>query len=212
MPRRCSLLGVVLALGGLLLVANGGWIWAKAQLAQLLLQHSWSLMQQHGVERKPWPWADTHAVARLRVPDLGVDQLVLAGDSGRTLAFGPGLSRASALPDAGELTLISGHRDTHFRFLNQIEPGMAVELDTAKGRWRFRISARQVVDVTAGPVRISGDRTGLLLVTCYPFDTLEPGGPLRLLVWAEPEAAAVARLQDQPSISPPPTDAAAVWI
>ena len=28
---------------------------------------------------KPWPWADTWPVARLVVPSLGIDQIVLEG-------------------------------------------------------------------------------------------------------------------------------------
>ncbi len=43
-----------------------------------------------GAPVKPWPWADTHPVARLIAPAQDADVLVLAGASGRTLAFGPG--------------------------------------------------------------------------------------------------------------------------
>ncbi|WP_210395905.1 class GN sortase [Motiliproteus sediminis] len=202
MLKRVPLLGVALGLAGLMLLTNGGWIWAKAQLAQLLLQRSWSAMQQQGRELKPWPWADTHALARLRLPALGVDQLVLDGDSGRTLAFGPGLNSNSGLPGSSRLTLISGHRDTHFRFLSRIESGMEIEVETLQGRWRYRIEARQVINIDEGAVSVSDNRPGLLLVTCYPFDTLEPGGPLRLLVWAEPAEQALAHTND-PALSAP---------
>lgn len=82
---------------GLLLLALGGWqmgsaayLHAKAWLAQVLLAEAWAATLADGTPHKPWPWADTAPVARLQVPALGVDQIVLAGVSGRSLAFGPG--------------------------------------------------------------------------------------------------------------------------
>ena len=37
--------------------------------------------------------------------------------------------------------------------------------------------------------RLGGGGERLLLVTCYPFDALVPGGPLRYVVVADPEPA-----------------------
>jgi hypothetical protein len=47
---------------------------------------------------KPWPWADTWPIARLSAPRHGVDLFVLAGATGRTLAFGPGHVDGTARP------------------------------------------------------------------------------------------------------------------
>ncbi len=68
------LLGIAAWHGG-----RAAWIEAKAQLAQRLMLRAWSSSQGGGGDARPWPWADTHPVARLTVPRLGVDQLVLAG-------------------------------------------------------------------------------------------------------------------------------------
>jgi sortase A len=40
---------------------------------------------------KPWPWADTWPVARIAVPRLSVQAVVLAESSGQALAFAGGL-------------------------------------------------------------------------------------------------------------------------
>ncbi len=40
----------------------------------------------------------------------------------------------------------------------------------------------------------TGQRPRLILVTCYPFDALVPGGPLRYLVFAEEADGALPRL------------------
>ncbi|MEH6471034.1 MAG: class GN sortase [Halopseudomonas sp.] len=181
---------LVLIISGGWQLGSGSWIWAKARLAQWLLESSWSemLQQQDHHSIKPWPWADTHATARLEVPALNVSMIVLQGDSGRTLAFGPGHSSDSAAPGEPGTTVISGHRDTHFAFLQQLKPGIGLQLQTLQGEWRYRVLETQVVDSRNGGVSVPDDQHGLLLVTCYPFEALEPGGPLRYLVWAEPDS------------------------
>ncbi|RDE18246.1 class GN sortase [Motiliproteus coralliicola] len=184
--NRWGLIALLLAGGWQL--GSGGWIWAKAWLAQQLLDHSWTSMRYdpNAQPIKPWPWADTHARGRLQIPSLQVDQIVLDGDSGRTLAFGPGLSHAGR--DIGEpgVTLISGHRDTHFDFMPQLRESMVIRLQSRTGERRYRVSERRVVDSRDGGISLDPDQDGLLLVTCYPFENWQPGGPLRFLVWAEP--------------------------
>ena len=73
---------------GGLLVSNGAYMWAKAQLAQVLIAHAWqssvqaaetnSLLpntnqtfkeqsfKEKSFKTKPWPWADTYPVAKIQ--------------------------------------------------------------------------------------------------------------------------------------------------
>jgi len=89
--RGLSGVGIaVLLLLGVWQAGHGAWIHAKAQLAQYLLQRAWTRTLEGERDARPWPWADTWPVARLRVPAHGVDLIVLDGVSGRTLAFAPG--------------------------------------------------------------------------------------------------------------------------
>ncbi|MGD8582011.1 MAG: class GN sortase, partial [Gammaproteobacteria bacterium] len=74
-----------------------GWIHTKAIAAQVLLERAWQQTLTDNKHHKPWSWADTWPVAELIVPDLAIEQIVLAGDSGAILAFGPGHSSASAM-------------------------------------------------------------------------------------------------------------------
>ena len=187
--RRAPL---ALAAGAVLLVL-GGWqlgsagaIHAKARLAQVLLGQAWAATLEGAGPQRPWPWADTWPVARLRVPALGIDQIVLAGASGRTLAFGPGHLDGTAAPGAPGHSVVSGHRDTHFRFLQDLAPGMEILVQRPDGRWRsYRAGDGQVIDAHNARFEVAGDRPALTLVTCWPFDALEAGGPLRYLVFAE---------------------------
>jgi sortase A len=164
---------------------RAAWIEAKAQLAQALIRRAWRQSSAGAGDARPWPWADTHPVARLIVPGRGVDTFVLSGASGRTLAFGPGHLDGTPRPGARGNAVISGHRDTHFAFLRRLERGDLVVVEGRDGRrHRYVVSSTRVVDRRdLGVVADAGD-TRLTLVTCYPFDAIRPRGPLRYVVVA----------------------------
>jgi sortase A len=116
-PSSLATLVACLFAVGLWQVGEGSWIYAKARLAQLLLERAWTRTLAGETQVRPWPWADTWPVARLTVPAKSIDLVVLNGAYGRTLAFGPGYAESSAWPGSAGTTIVTGHRDTHFRFL-----------------------------------------------------------------------------------------------
>lgn len=158
---------------------------AKARLGQYLLHRAWTDARTHGVPVKPWPWADTHPVARLTVPGRDVDLLVLSGANGRTLAWGPGHAERSALPGGIGNTVITAHRDTHFAFLRDVAAGDAIVVESAAGvTRRYRVQRTLIADHRALALPDDGARATLSLVTCYPFDGVDPRTPLRYAVIA----------------------------
>ncbi len=173
-------------LSGITQLCQGCWILAKAEVAQVLLETAWARTLKGEKEVKPWPWADTWPVSRLDVPRLGISRFVLAGASGSSLAFGPGhLFGTPAAGDQGN-SVIAGHRDTHFAFLQELEEGDVLEIENAQGqRIRFIIHSSRVVQADAVDALTQGDETRLTLVTCYPFGDLAPGGNLRYLLVAD---------------------------
>ena len=179
---------------GLILLAVGfgaaaGRIYLKAWLAQRLLHRAWAATQAEGGPVKPWPWADTWPIARLSMPGRGVDLIVLADASGRSMAFGPGLVAGTAPPGAVGNTVLSGHRDTQFRFLKDLRPGERMRLEAADGSQRdYAVIETLIVDAHAVEILWDTGDAQLTLVTCYPFDAIVPGGPLRYVVRASPRA------------------------
>jgi len=182
-----TLLAYTLVLVGLWQTSSGVWIYVKAQLAQVLLQRAWAGTLARQQDVKPWPWADTWPIDRLIVPRLGIDQIVLEGAYGRTLAFGP--AHVESRSDAREGTVIlTGHRDTHFAFLEHFQTGERFVLQSSNGHIRsYRVGDHRIVDSRSGRILLDREHPGLVLVTCYPFHTAIPGGPLRLVVTAEAE-------------------------
>ena len=163
-----------------------GWIYLKSELAQKLLDSAWQQTLVTQLPVKAWPWADTWPIARLQMADKNIDWLVMAGAHGEALAFGPGHISASAKPGYGGSTIIAGHRDTHFSFLQTLALGELLQLVNDRGeRQSFAITAIDIVDSAKARLKANNERPQLLLVTCYPFDAVSSGGSLRYVVSAE---------------------------
>jgi sortase A len=181
--RSVKRLNITVGIFGLLLMMVGLWVPAKAVLAQVLIERAWqqSLGQTEVV--KPWPWMDTWPVARLQVPEHDVSLLAMHGLSGQALAFGPGLQTSVGGSDSTRTHLIAGHNDTHFRFVQDLQPGDMIQLDLPNQNHTYRVDAVAVLDVRDGAVRVA-EQDQLLLVTCYPFNVTSTNGPLRYVVTA----------------------------
>lgn len=165
----------------ILLLSRALWIPLKAELAQWLIEQSWQDTLEGRPPSPPWPWADTRPVAVLAVPAHGIRQLVLEGNSGRNLAFGPVFTDGTI---SASDWVISGHRDTHFSFLAAVEKGDLIQVTTRKTSYWFEVGEIDVVDSRFEELLIEPGIQRISLVTCYPFDSLQAGGPLRYVVTA----------------------------
>lgn len=171
----------VLAAVGTWQIGKSGLILAKAWLAPILIERAWTRAEagETGDQLKPWPWADTVPVARLRFPSLNSDRIALSGATGRAMAFGPTLSLGSPLP------AFFGHRDTHFRVLGDLAVGDPVIWEHADGRHqRYQVLETAIMDKDNIRVPAVENDEMIALVTCWPFDAVEAGGPLRYVVLA----------------------------
>ncbi|MBA4740993.1 MAG: class GN sortase [Burkholderiales bacterium] len=164
---------------------EGGYIHAKAWLAQQLIHNAWLESKNNSKTQRPWPGADTHPIARLTAKDGKVDLVVLSGTSGRTLAFGPGHMDGTVPPGKFGNVVLSGHRDTHFDFLKHLNLGDQISLETRSGstKW-YEVINTEVVHQNDIQVALDAGDDRLTLITCYPFDAVVPGGPMRYAVVA----------------------------
>jgi sortase A len=169
---------------GIACIAAACWIHVKAFAAQVLINAAWNRTQRGVQNARPWPWADTVPVARMTFRDQKA-LVVLEGSNGRNLAFAPSHDAASVLPGEPGNSVISAHRDTHFRQLERARVGDRIRVERADGRtFVFAVSETRVVDSRATRIALDGDAPRLTLVTCFPFDAIRPGGPLRFIVTA----------------------------
>jgi sortase A len=183
--RRLALVVVILACAGSWQVAEAGWIHAKAFVAQSLIASAWRDAMSGRTPRRPWPWADMRPVARLTVPSRHIDLVILDNASNRALAFGPAHVSGTAAPGAAGNTVIVAHRDTHFAFLRSLQADDEIDVETARGAARYRVREVAVIDKSDTRVLDAADSPQLTLITCYPFDAIRPGTPLRYVVIAD---------------------------
>jgi len=161
-------------------------IYVKATLAQYLIASAWSESQTTGQTIRPWTWADTYPVLKLAFKN-GESQFVLKGLSGQALAFGPAHLNASALPGQNKEITIAAHRDTHFSDLKDTLLNDTFTLETIdKNIFTYQVVATRIIDTRKEKLIIDNQQEVLRLITCYPFDAISPGGPLRYEVIAIP--------------------------
>lgn len=172
------------ALIGLAFLFNGGYLQAKAWLAQYLIESAWQkALHSPNAKVRPWFYADSYVTAQLTWPSHKQVLTILAGASGRNLAFAPGHFLPSGELGSRRGVLIAGHNDTHFAFLNDVKVGERFSVQLQNGQLdQYQVSDIAIVhqsedDFLAYP--------GLYLLTCYPFNSLTSDTELRLLVSAK---------------------------
>ena len=181
-----KLLTTVPMIIGMILIFQGGYMDVKAKVSQILISTSWANRIAGERPIKPWWWADTRAIAKMEVPRLQQALYIMEDDSGESLAFGPGHMPASAKPSANGHVIIARHRDSHFEFLKDIQIGDVVSTENSNSiKKEYRVKQIEIIDTRDQEIDVH-EFDYLTLITCYPFENFIPGGPLRLIVHAEP--------------------------
>lgn len=177
-----AILPIGLMVVGIWWTGQSAYLWGKATLAQYLIRAAWQQGAESGDNAPPWPWADTWPVAELVIGRKGL--MVLAGASGRVLAFGPGWLMSSVRPGEQGNSVIFGHRDTHFDVLERVRPGDVFRLHTQQTRERYEVLHTDIVHMHDTRYLEEEQERMLTIVTCYPFDKLNPDTPWRFVVRA----------------------------
>jgi sortase A len=121
------------------------------------------------VQRKP---LKGDAIARIRIPAIGLDDYVVEGTDTGSLRKGPGHYPETPLPGDPGTTAIAGHRTTYgapFREIDKLKRGDRIVLDMPDGRFIYRVTRTKIVDDSDLSVL---DRVGykqLVLSACHPL-------------------------------------------
>lgn len=127
------------------------------------------------------------AVARLRVPRLDLDEIVVNGTDTASLKRGPGRYLGSKMPGEGHLVYIAGHRTTYgapFSRLDRLRKGDRVFVDLPYGTFEYAITGKRIVVASKTSELKSRGFEQLALQACEPrfFATH------RLIAYAKPVA------------------------
>lgn len=212
--RTLRLLTVLILLAGTCLTARAAYMDAKARFAGFLIRRAWAHTATSGEPRAPWPWADTHPIARLQIPRLGYDEIVLDAATPRSLNFGPALVLSAAPIGQPGNVVLAGHRTSWFRPLENIAQGDTMQISWFDSRRNalfqrtYSVDLIQVVEPKNLALLGPTPADALTLITCYPFGS-SPHSPLRFIVRASPigashavETAGAAKAQQTPELRP----------
>ena len=122
-------------------------------------------------------------VARLWIESIELDEIVLEGVGPIELNGGPGHFPGSVLPgDAGN-SIISAHRDRHFRRVGELSVGSRIRTQTREGTVEWVVKERRIVSKDM-PSLFEESEATLTLTTCWPVRYFGPA-PDRLLIVAK---------------------------
>jgi LPXTG-site transpeptidase (sortase) family protein len=161
---------VALAVGGALLAVVVGFLLTNtyATLWQHRLESEWGRALRAGAPGAP---AAGEPVAKIVIPRLGVERVVVEGQDRSSLRKAPGHVPGSALPGEPGNAVIRGHRllwSGPFRDLHTLNLGSEIHVQTAEGT---------AVYLVAGVFQQDGSRIDLFEDTTLPYLTLVTSDP-----------------------------------
>jgi sortase A len=118
---------------------------------------------------EPVPEGDP--TARIRIPKIGVDKIVVEGVSLRDLKKGPGHYPESPLPGQEGNAAIAGHRTTYgapFNRIDELVAGDEIFVETVQGEFRYVMSEQLIVSPEQVDVLDDKGDNRLTLTACPP--------------------------------------------
>ena len=114
---------------------------------------------------------DGDPVARLQIPAIGLDKIVVSGVFSDDLKRGPGHYPATPLPGEVGNAGIAGHRTTYgspFGDLDKLQPDDEIIVTTTAGRFRYVVVGTKIVQPSDASVLAPSTDVRLTLTTCDP--------------------------------------------
>ena len=183
LPAKRRTMSVVMMVVGAAILSYVGAEYARSYLGQRKLAQEWRNEQQvaNGSET---PDPTQARLTRISIPKIGVDAIVVEGTTRHALLLGPGHMRKTAPPGAAGNAVITGHRDTFFRHLHELEKGDLIVVRRAGKTYQYEVTSKRVVAADDLSVLQPSNSGHLTLITCYPTYYIGPA-PERLVVFAQ---------------------------
>ena len=118
------------------------------------------------------PFTAGQPLGLVTIPDLGLEQVFVAGSTSTQTAQGPGLKPDSVLPGQAGLSVLVGRRATlgsPFAHIGDLHPGSRIEVTTGQGKFTYVVDLVRTSDAPATQIRAVASR--LTLVTSDPAFT-----------------------------------------
>lgn len=110
------------------------------------------------------------AIGILKIPRLEAELPIIEGTDEDELEKGVGHFSTTVFPGQPDQILLSGHRDTVFRSLGELEIGDLFQVSMPYGEYTYEITDSEIVDADDTTViRSTSPHEILTVSTCYPF-------------------------------------------
>ena len=194
MTGRRRIAGLTLLIAGGLLFSFAGARYAMGAVVQDEARRQWDEANAHSAlnaaralairDHSLGPLVEGAPVARLVIPRIGLDEIVLEGVSDNSMNGGPGHFPGSPLPGEQGNAIISAHRDRHFKHFDELAIGDTIRTESGAQGTTWVVVSKRVVD-KAMPALFPSKTATLTLTTCWPIRYLG-SAPDRLIVTAKP--------------------------
>jgi len=139
---------------------------------------------------------DGDAIGRLKIPEIGVSQVVVEGTKTGDLMRGPGRYDDSSLPGLPGTVAVAGHRTTYgapFRNINTLKRGDRLTMEMPYGKFTYEMIRRRIVSPSDyGVTRSVRGQDRLVLTACHPlYSAAQRIVVFARLIRAEPRGAAL---------------------
>src|SRR5947209_2463787 len=184
-PRR--IVSIALLLIGLSLLGYVGSQYWDMYHSQRQLEAQWEHQQLTAVPAQGRPKATVSTadlLTRVSIPKIKLDAIVVEGASRKQLSIGPGHMVQTAFPGEPGNAVITGHRDTFFRHIYELQKGDEIVVRRNGQTYKYQVTGKKIVkpeDVSV--LKQTRDAT-LTLITCYPTYYIGPA-PERLVVFSK---------------------------
>ena len=182
--RHQLLVPVSLVTIGLIVLTYVASQYAAMYLEQKRLADRWTQQQNHAAVPEAAGKADDDGLIRLVIPKIDLTSFVVEGTNHRSLLLGPGHMEKTAEPGDSGNAVITGHRDTFFRHLHELEKGDQVYVDRHGKRLVYKVTGKKIVNPDDMYVTRPTSDSELTLITCYPTYFIGPA-PRRLVVFTK---------------------------
>ena len=173
----------VLVMCGLTLLGYAGSEYWQMYRSQRELEVQWQGQMSARVATER-PLSADDMLTRVSIPKISLDAIVVEGASRRQLSIGPGHIVETAMPGEQGNAVITGHRDTFFRHIYELNKGDEILVRRNGQVFHYRVTGKKIVQPEDVSVLKQTSDAQLTLITCYPIWYIGPA-PERLVIFSK---------------------------
>lgn len=159
---------------------------SNIQAEQSLKEAKGVVEEQEGqVDKTAFEAVDGEVVGLLSLPKIESELAIVEGTDPDELAKGVGHFKGSFYPEQGGQIVLSGHRDTVFKRVGELELGDELVMKMPYGETSYKIVNTKIVAADdTSIITLQDQEEELILTTCYPFGYIGDA-PERYIIYAK---------------------------